>query len=148
MAFQNSYYFSFNLTEYIFPQTHYVDWDFDSKNTSHFQFLQKPFILDVCKPLKKIKKILFGTSEIFAFIRFGIAWNFFSGYKINFLSTWPFMRHPCVPPKRSQKWHFLSFSSKIATAFFVAIFWLREEKWLFWDLFRGKTWMTHKRSNA
>ena len=25
---------------------------------------------------------------------------------------------------------------------------VREEKWLFWDLFSGKTWMTHKRSNA
>ena len=31
----------------------YVDWDFNGKNTSHLRFLQKPFILDVGKPLKK-----------------------------------------------------------------------------------------------
>ena len=37
---------------YFLPKmnTHYVDWDFNSKIISHFQFLQKPFILDVCKP--------------------------------------------------------------------------------------------------
>ena len=39
--------------------SHYVDWDFNSKITSHFQFLQKPFILDVCKPLKKKLKIFY-----------------------------------------------------------------------------------------
>ena len=42
--------------------------------------------------------------------------KFFLGYKINFLSIWPLMRPPCFPPKRSQKWHFLSFSSKVAVA--------------------------------
>ena len=34
--------------------SHYVDWVFNGKKTSHFQFLQKTFILDVCKSLKKI----------------------------------------------------------------------------------------------
>ena len=43
-------FFSLWKTDY---STHYVDWDFNSKNTSHFQFLQKPFIHDVYKPLKR-----------------------------------------------------------------------------------------------
>ena len=46
---------------YYFKQllnTH-VDWDFNSKITSHFQFLQKPFILDICKPLKQKLKIFY-----------------------------------------------------------------------------------------
>ena len=108
---------------------HYENWHLNGKNTSHFQFLQKPFILDVCKPLKKkIENFLCGTSEIFTFIRFGshgqarINLKFFLWYKINFLSIWPFMRHPCFPPKRSQKWHFSSISSKIATALFRGYF--------------------------
>ena len=77
---------------------------------------------------KEIKKFLCGTSEIFTFIRFGshgqarINLKFFLGYNINFLSIWPFMHHPCFPPKRSQKWHFSSISSKIATALFRGYF--------------------------
>ena len=50
--------------------SHYVDWDFNSKNASHFQFMQKPFIFMQATE-KKIKKFLCGTSEIFAFIHFG-----------------------------------------------------------------------------
>ena len=45
----------------------YVDLVLNGKNTTHFQFLQKPFTLDVCNPLKKI---LCGTHKIFTFIRF------------------------------------------------------------------------------
>jgi hypothetical protein len=55
--------------------------------TSHFQFLQKPSIRDVFKPLKKIENFLCGTHEIFPFIHFEITWTgrinlkFFWGYK-------------------------------------------------------------------
>ena len=69
---------------------------------------------------KKIKKIPCGTSEIFAFIRFGSHWrarinlNYFGGYNINFLSIWPFMCHPCFPPNMSQKWHFSIFFQWLA----------------------------------
>ena len=53
---------------------HYVDWVFNSKNTSHFQFFQNPFILDndICKPLKKNENFLCGTHEIFPFLQFEI----------------------------------------------------------------------------
>ena len=44
------------LVLYDWLYSHYVYWDFNSKITSHFQFLQNPFILDVCKSLKKIWK--------------------------------------------------------------------------------------------
>ena len=108
---------------------HYVYRDFNSKSTSHFQFLLKPFILDVCRPLKKKLTIFYVGPRRYSHLsvlesqgQARINLKFFLGYNITFLSIWPFMRHPCFPPKRSQKCHFLSFSSKIATALFRGYF--------------------------
>ena len=61
-----------NYKEFVKIMKQYVEWYFNSKNKSHFQFLQKPFIFDVCKPLKKNENFLFGTHEIIPFIRFEI----------------------------------------------------------------------------
>jgi len=61
-----------NVPFYLYPHTHYVDWDFNGKNTSHLRFLQKPFILDVPK---KNENFLCGSPEIFPFIHFEIAWT-------------------------------------------------------------------------
>ena len=110
----------------LLTRPHYVDWDFNSKITSHFQFLQKPFILDVCKPLNFFFKFSMWDLGDICINPFWIAWTgpdkseIFSG--INFLSIWSFIPHPCFPPKRSQKWHFSSFSSKIANALFRGYF--------------------------
>ena len=90
--------------------THYVHWDFDSKNTSHLRFLQEPFILDVCKPLKeKLKKFYVGPRryshlsilESHGQARINLKKKL--GYNINFLSIWPFMRHPCFPTIKVSK---------------------------------------------
>ena len=90
-------------------------WDFNSKNTGHFQFLQKLFILDVCKLKKKIENFLSGTHEIIPFIRFEIAWtgqinlkkNL--GHDIKYLSIWAFMSYPCFPTEKVSKVTFILF---------------------------------------
>ena len=92
-----------------FQLSHYVDWDFNGKNTSHLRFLQKPFILDVCKPLKKNWNFLGWTSKISPSIRFEIAWTSRTNlkrclvYNINYLSIWTFMSHPCFPTEKVSK---------------------------------------------
>ena len=90
-------------------ETHYVDWDFNGKNRSLFQFLQKPFILNVCKPPKKKMKISYDGLRRYSHIRFGIAWTgrinlkILGGYNINFQSIWPFVRIPCFPTEMVSK---------------------------------------------
>ena len=126
---------------------HYVDWVLNGKNTSHFQFLQKPFILDKCKPLKK--KFYVGHIRYFHFSVFEIAWTSWINLKKNgdiilniqaFELLWVIL---VFQPKRSQNWHLSSFARKIATVYFVAIFLAKENKCHFWDLFGEKTRITH-----
>ena len=98
---------------------HYVDWVLNGKNTSHFQFLQKPFILDKWKPLKKV---LFGTHKLFPFINFEITWKNPDksekkmGYNIKNIQAFELLWVILVfQLKRSQKWHLSSFARKMAT---------------------------------
>ena len=107
---------------------HYVDWDFKGENRSYLQFLQKPFILDVCKPLKKNENFLWWTSKIFPLIYFGIAWTgrtnpiFALVYSIKFLSIWPFVHHPCFSTEKVSKVAFFLFQQQNSHGFILWLF--------------------------
>ena len=121
---------------------HYVEWVLNGKNTSHFQLLQKPLILDVCKPQKKIRNFLSGTHKIFIFTRFEIAWTgrinlkFFGGIWHQICKHLSFYGLSLFPNRKSIK-------SDI-----YPIFLAKEDKCHFWDLFSWKIRITHKCSNA
>ena len=94
------------------------------------QFLQKPFILDKCMPLKK--KLKFSMID-FRDIPIYLFWSpvdkpdesdFFLVYNFNIPSIWTFMHHPCFPTKKVSKAAFFLFQQ----LYLVAIFQLREEK--------------------
>ena len=74
-----------------------------------FSCLLDEWIAKISKK-KKISRRLF---EIIHIIRFEIwdleIWNFFLGYDFNYLSIWPFMRHPWFPTRKASKLRFTCF---------------------------------------
>ena len=63
----------------------------------------------------------------------------FLGYKINYLSIWPFMRHSCFSIEKVLKVaFFISHQKNSIENKAVAILLLKEEKYHFWGLFGGK----------
>ena len=55
--------------------THYVDWDYNGKKQAISNSCKNHSCLMYASSWKKIENFLCGTSEIIAFIRFGIAWT-------------------------------------------------------------------------
>ena len=58
---------------------------------------------------KKMQKNFFAEASLKIHLICGL--KIFFGYNINYLSIWPFMRHPCFPTRKASKKHLSVFSS-------------------------------------